>query len=160
DGNPVRGEDVARTYSTVMDDRCGSLYARGFRERFERVEVTGPKRVRFHLKTPLATFMTDIEFVIVSFHGAPPDACRPPLVGAGPFVLRELTPQHVVPERNPHYRTPPQLARVEIKIVRDAAARILMLVGGSADLVQNAVRPDLVDDVIKRPRVKVESAPS
>jgi peptide/nickel transport system substrate-binding protein len=81
-------------------------------------------------------------------------------VGAGPFVLRELTPRHVVLERNVHYRTPPSLARVEIKIVRDAAARILMLVGGSADLVQNAVRPDLVDDVIKRPRVKAESAPS
>src|SRR5262249_39296218 len=37
---------------------------------------------------------------------------------------------------------------------------ILMLVGGSADLVQNAVRNDLVDDVIKRPRVRLESGPS
>ncbi len=29
---------------------------------------------------------------------------------------------------------------MEIKIVRDAAARLLMLVGGSADLLQNSVQ--------------------
>jgi len=160
DGNPVRGEDVARTYASVMNEGCNSLYQRGFRERFASVEVLGPKRVRFHLNLPLATFMTDIEFGIVSFHGVTGDGCHQPVVGAGPFVLRELDPQHVLLARNPHFWTPPQMEHIEIKVVRDAAARILMLVGGSADLVQNAVRPDLVDDVVKRPRVKVDSAPS
>lgn len=163
DGKPVRGEDVARTYMTVMTDSCGSLYAKGFFERYNRVEAVGPKRARFYLNRPLATFINDIEFGIVSFHGAPADnaaACRIPLVGAGPFVLRELTTQHVVLDRNPHYRTPAKLAHIEIKFVRDAAARILMLVGGSADLVQNAVRPDLVDDVAKRPRVEVSAGES
>jgi peptide/nickel transport system substrate-binding protein len=160
DGSPVLGEDVARTYASVVDEKCFSLYAKGFLERYERVEATGPKRVRFHLKTPLATFMTDIEFGILSFHGVAPGVCKPPLVGAGPFVLRELTPQHVLLDANPRYRTPPTIAHVEMKVVRDAAARILMLVGGSADLVQNAVRADLVDDVAKRPRVEVESGRS
>jgi peptide/nickel transport system substrate-binding protein len=161
DGKPVRGEDVARTYQSVMRDDCGSLYAKGFHERFTSVEATGPKRVRFHCKTPLATFVSDIEFGIVSFHDAPADTCRmTTIVGAGPFTLGELTSQHVLLHKNPHYRTPPAVDHVDIKFVRDAAARILMLVGGSADLVQNAVRPDLVDEVIKRPRVKVESAPS
>jgi peptide/nickel transport system substrate-binding protein len=158
DGKPVRGVDVARTYMTVMTDSCGSLYAKGFHERYERVVAVGPKRVRFHLKTPLATFVTDIEFGIVSFHGAPADnkdACRIPLVGAGPFMLRELTSRHARLDRNPHYFNRAAIPHVEIKFVRDASARIMMLVGGSADLVQNAVRPDLVDDVAKRPRVDV-----
>jgi peptide/nickel transport system substrate-binding protein len=44
--------------------------------------------------------------------------------------------------------------------VRDAAARLLMLVGGSADLVQNSFRVDLVDDVTKRPRVQVAAGRS
>jgi peptide/nickel transport system substrate-binding protein len=35
-----------------------------------------------------------------------------------------------------------------------------MLAGGSADLVQNAFRVDLVDDVTKRPRVQAASGPS
>jgi peptide/nickel transport system substrate-binding protein len=35
-----------------------------------------------------------------------------------------------------------------------------MLVGGSLDLLQNAVRPDLVDEVLERPRVAIQAAPS
>jgi peptide/nickel transport system substrate-binding protein len=54
----------------------------------------------------------------------------------------------------------PKLPHVEIKFVRDASARLLMLVGGSVDLIQNAVRLDLIDDVATRPRVHIESAPS
>jgi hypothetical protein len=39
--------------------------------------------------------------------------------------------------------------------VRDAAARILMLVGGSADLIQNGGL-DLVNEITERPRVRVD----
>lgn len=161
DGNPVRAEDVARTYETVMTDACGSLYQKGFLERFHKVVAVDDKRVRFHLKEPLAMFISDIEFGIISFHGVPPGTCRPPrVIGAGPYVVRELTTRHVVLDANPHYPTPPKMPHVEIKFVRDAAARLLMLVGGSADLIQNAFRVDLVDDVTTRPRVQVASAPS
>jgi peptide/nickel transport system substrate-binding protein len=161
DGTPVRAEDVARTYHSVLDESCGSLFSRSFKERYARVEATAERRVRFHLTQPLATFVNDIEFGIVSFHGAPDGACRMPrVIGAGPFVLSELTSRHARLVANPHYRTPPRTPNIEIKFVRDAAARILMLVGGSADLVQNAVRLDLVEDVIRRPRVEVRSAPS
>jgi peptide/nickel transport system substrate-binding protein len=161
DGTPVRAEDVARTYHSVLAEDCGSLFSRGFNERYARVEAAAARRVRFHLKQPLATFVSDIEFGIVSFHGAPEGACRMPrVVGAGPFVLAELTSRHARLVANPHYRTPSRTPKIEIKFVRDAAARILMLVGGSADLVQNAVRLDLVEDVVRRPRVAVTSAPS
>ncbi len=161
DGTPVRGEDVARTYQSVLADSCGSLFSRGFNERFASVEATGDKRVRFKLKQPLATFINDIEFGIVSFHGAAAGTCRMPrVVGAGPYVLQKLTSRSARLTANPYYRTAPKTKNIEIKFVRDAAARILMLVGGSADLVQNAVRLDLIDDVTKRPRVEVKSAPS
>ncbi len=161
DGKPVRGEDVARTYATVLDESCGSLFTRGFSERFAAVTATGERQVRFTLKQPLATFMQDIEFGILSFHGVPEGTCRMKrTIGAGPFVLDELTSRHVLLHKNRHYYNPPRTSKVEIKFVRDAAARILMLVGGSADLVQNAVRLDLIEDVVKRPRVQVASAPS
>jgi peptide/nickel transport system substrate-binding protein len=161
DGTPVTADDVARTYQTVMDEACGSLYAKGFHERYRAVEATGERTVRFHLHRPLATFDSDVEFGVLSFAGVPPGGCRPPrVIGAGPYVLRELTSRAARLEANPHYRIRPALPRIEIKFVRDAAARILMLVGGSADLLQNAVRLDLVDDVIERPRVRVETAPS
>ena len=161
DGNPVRAEDVARTYMSMKDDNCGSLHEKPFDERFSKVVAVDERRARFHLNKPLATFMTDIEVGIISFHGAPPGTCRMKrVIGAGPYSMRELTSRYVRLDRNPHYPTPAKQPHVHIKFVKDAAARILMLVGGSADLVQNAVRLDLVDDVTKRPRVKLESAPS
>ncbi|MCX5744961.1 MAG: ABC transporter substrate-binding protein [Proteobacteria bacterium] len=112
--------------------------------------ATGPRRVRFTLTKPLATFLSDLDFGIVSATA----------LGAGPYSVRELTPQHVLLDRNPYYPTPAKLPHVDIRTVRNDAARTLMLVGGSADLAQNAVRLDLIDDVAERARIRVTSAPS
>jgi peptide/nickel transport system substrate-binding protein len=76
-------------------------------------------------------------------------------------VLRELTSTHALLTANLYYYgTKPKTPIVEFKFVRDAAARLLMIVGGSADLLQNSVRLDLVDEIKTRPRVHLESAPS
>ncbi len=161
DGNPVRAEDVVRTYQTVMSDACGSLYQKNFIERYKQIEALDAKRVRFHLTKPLAMFRSDIEFGVVSFHGVPEGTCRlPRVIGAGPYVLAELTSRSARLDANPTYPVTPKLPHVEIKFVRDQAARILMLVGGSVDLIQNAVRNDLLDDVLERPRVRVDSGES
>lgn len=159
DGQPVTADDVVRTYQSVLSDACSSLYQKGFKERYASLEALDPKHVRFHLLQPLATFVTDIEFGIISWHGVPPGECHPKVIGAGPYTLRELTSTHVLLDANPRYPTPPKLPHVEIKFVKDDSARMLMMAGGSVDLLQNA-RPDLVDDIAARPRVKVQSAPS
>src|SRR4029078_5354500 len=44
----------------------------------------------------------------------------------------------------------------EIKFVHDTAARLLMVVGGSADLMQNSVRLDLVPTIQQQRRVQVD----
>lgn len=159
DGQPVTADDVVRTYRSVMDERCNSLYKKGFDERYAQIEALDPTHVRFHLKTPLATFVTDVEFGIISWHGVPAGECHPKIIGAGPYTMRELTSMHVLLDANPRYPTPPKLPHVEIKFVKDDSARMLMMAGGSVDLLQNA-RPDLVDDIAARPRVKVSSGPS
>jgi peptide/nickel transport system substrate-binding protein len=161
DGTPVTADDVARTFETVLDPRCDSLYRKMQAERWTSVEARGERLVTFHLRQPLGMLMTDLEFGIVSFHGVPPGACKPPrVIGAGPYVLRELTPYEAKLDANPFAAHPPKLPHVELRFVSDAAARILMLVGGSADLMQNALRGDLVDEVAQRPRVRVASSPS
>jgi len=161
DGSAVTADDVARTYMSALDPRCASTSAKNLRERFASIEARDPRTVRFHLVDPLGTFFTDIDFGVISFHDTPPGWCDPPVVvGAGAWTLRELTSTHVLLDRNPYYFEPAKLSHVEIKFVPDQSARILMLVGGSLDLLQNSARPDLVDDIAERPRVHVESAPS
>jgi peptide/nickel transport system substrate-binding protein len=161
DGSAVTADDVARTFQTVADPKCGSLYTKIFRDRWRLVEAIDPKHVRFHMVHPLGTLRSDLEFGIVSFHGAPPGVCRlPGVIGAGPWVLKELTPYIARFDANPYFANPPKLPHLELRFVGDTAARILMLVGGSADLLENAVRPDLVDEVGERDRVHVAAAHS
>lgn len=151
DGTPVTAADVAYTYSSMLAADSDSLFHKGFTERFRSVMARSERVVRFALKEPLATFLTDLDFGIISKTKK----------GAGPYVVDELTSTHVVLGINPYYfGGRPKVPHVEIKFVRDASARLLMLVGGSADLIQNSVRLDLIDDVRERPRVQIASAPS
>jgi peptide/nickel transport system substrate-binding protein len=148
DGTPVTARDVIETFDSVLRPGSKSLHHKGFTERFVGFEVRGERVVRFHLHAPLATLGSDLDFGVMSPAG----------LGAGPYALRELTATHALLEANPHYfGPPPRTRRVLIKFVRDAAARLLMLVGGSADLLQNTVRMDLIEEVRGRPRVQIAS---
>lgn len=159
DGSPVTAADVAGTYMNVLAPESTSGSHKMLSDRFSSVEAIGPRVARFHLKAPLATFLSDVDFGIVSFHGGTPAGDR--VIGAGPYRLRELTSTAAFLEPNPYYfGKKPALPKLEIRFVRDAAARLLMLVGGSADLVQNVVRLDLVAAIKDRPRVHVETGPS
>lgn len=154
DGSPVTAADVAGTYMSVLAPDWPSASHKTLADRFTSVEAIGPRVARFHLRAPLATFLSDIDFGIVSFHGPPG-----PVIGAGPYRLRELTSTGAVIEANPFYPAgPPRLPRVEFKFVPDPMARLLMLVGGSADLVPNSGRLDLVAQVAARPHVQLQTA--
>lgn len=157
DGSPVTAADVVGTYMNVLAPESTSASHKMLSDRLWSVEAVAPQVARFHLKAPLATFDSDIDYGVVSFHGGTPRIGS--AIGAGPYRLRELTSTEARLEPNPYYfGTKPKL-NVEIKFVRDAAARLLMLVGGSADLIQNGVRLDLVSAIRDRPRVRVETTP-
>lgn len=62
---------------------------------------------------------------------------------------------------NPYFDgVPPRTPKVEMRFVTAQPARALMMAGGAADLVQNAIQVDLLDDLAKRPRLVIETAPS
>ncbi len=163
DGSPLTAADVVWSYQSVLAEKSDSLLHRGFVDRFVSVEALAPDRVRFHLVKPLATVMTDLEFGIMAQAAADKAGkfSATGIVGAGPYTVASLSPEVVRLRANPHYHgTAPVIANLEIKVVRDATARILMLVGGSADLTQNTIRLDLVDDVAKRERIAVTQGES
>lgn len=157
DGTPVTADDVAWTYETAMAE------SKTWTERFTHVSRVDGHTVRFHLKKPLATILTDLDLGIAARHAADASGKFPGgrAVCAGPYQVDVLTATRVRLSANRFYAgPPPPLAHIDIKVVRDAAARIVMLAGGSADLVQNAIRPDLVDDVLARDRLVEERGPS
>jgi peptide/nickel transport system substrate-binding protein len=165
DGTPVTSDDVVYTYTSVLDPATASTYRSNFTDRFARIEALDERRVRFHLNEPLATFLSDLDFGIVSAaaarRGERGRFAGNHVIGAGAYRVASFATGLVVLERNPYSFGPaPRMPRVEIRTVRDANARALMLVGGSADLAQNALRLDLVDAVAGRARIHVASGPS
>lgn len=158
DGTPVTADDVIWTFQSAIDD--GS---KTWSERLAAMEAVDPRRVRFRLRAPLATFMTDLDYGVAAHHAADPAGKFPggKAVCAGPYVVDEIGADRVRLSANPHFAGPaPGVPKIDIRVVRDAAARIVMLAGGSADLVQNAVRADLIDDVLARPRLHELRGPS
>lgn len=162
DTSPVTADDVVFTFSTVLDGDFGSLYHRGFSERFERVVAVDERRVRFHLRKPVATLWSDLDFGILARKGADTKGRYgdgKPLC-AGAYLVDQREAERLLLRRNPNYWGPAaEMPKVEIRTVRDQSARTMMLAGGSADLVQNAIRVDLVGEVGERSRLKVESGP-
>ncbi len=158
DGSPVTAADVAFTFESMRDPAMGSTLMRPMRDRFSRVEARGEREVRFHLVKPLATAMTDLDFGIVSRRAAGEDGrfAGGAVVGAGPYAIESFSPEEVRLRRSPTWSSADvHIERVRVRVVRDANARALMMVGGSADLTQNGVRVDLVDDLAARERVAV-----
>jgi len=163
DGSPVTARDVVFTYMSAMDPSLESLYGRGFRERFAAVRAVDDRRVRFVLNKPLATLMLDLDFGIVSAGAASSDRRFPEgrVIGAGPYAISGTGLDRIDLTRNPYYYgTPPPTEHIVVRSVRDSGARALMMVGGSADVVQNSIRVDLVDEVVKRSGIKLVRGPS
>lgn len=163
DGTPVTAEDIVFTFNTLIDPKMKSGYLKGWQERIESMEVRGPRTARFHLKQAFAMFRSDLIFGIVSARHAGKDGRFPggTTVGAGPYRVVSIETGKVVLAANRHYHgKKPQVPRILVRTVTDASARLLMLVGGSADVAQNAVRPDLLEDVAAKPRLEIVRGPS
>jgi peptide/nickel transport system substrate-binding protein len=160
DGTNVTAADVAYTYNSVLDPEVQSLSRKAFLERYKRVVAVNELETDFYLQKPMATFLSDLDFGIISA-AADQRGGDKSFIGAGPFSLESFAQERVVLVRNENFfgKRPP-LRKIVIKTVRDGTARNLMLVGGSADFSQNSVRVDLVDFIEKRDRVQVVTGKS
>ena len=157
DETPLTAGDVAYTFTNAMAEDSRSMAKAAFQERFASVNAVDATRVRFQLKKPVATLLSDLGFGIIS------EAAdrQGKVVGAGPFRIRSYSSERAVLEANPYYfGDAPLIKNIELRVVRDANARALMLVGGTADMAQNGVRIDLVNEIAERKRLAITSGPS
>ena len=98
DGTPVTPDDVIFTIETLQDPAYTGPSATSWSE--VSVATTGPRQVRFTLKTPLGGFLQALTQPIAPVHllGEVPigslgeDAFGGRPVGSGPFALTDLTP--------------------------------------------------------------------
>lgn len=163
DGTELTAEDVAWTYRSILDPALGSPFA-GMYEKIDQIDVLDRYTVRFVLAQAHAPFLSDLVMGIVPMHLTRATGHFPAgrVVGAGPFqVVEGSAEDRLVLERfDGYFQAPARLRRLVVRTIRDDNSRLLALMGGSGDLVQNGVNPLLLGTLEAHPHLRVETAPS
>ncbi len=147
DGSGLDSEDVVATFEGLVDRSLGSRYAHTYR-RIAEMRAPDPRTVRFLLREPHATFITDLEIPIVREQDAfrriaTPDEPLP--VGAGPYQLVERKPGLLELRENPHWhRGTPKHPRLRLVVIRDDNTRALRMLAGQGDLAIASIPPLLL----------------
>ncbi|HPQ80875.1 MAG TPA: ABC transporter substrate-binding protein [bacterium] len=157
DGTPLTADDVVYTFRSIVSGKIASPY-KGSYEWIDRVEAESPLVVRIDMKEPYGPFMSRLTRGIVSkkvamergklFGRAP--------VCAGPYRFVRFAPDSSVElEANSnYYGKKPKTEGLTFRVVKDNNVRVLKLIKGDVDLVQNAVPPMLIDKLLENPELK------
>jgi peptide/nickel transport system substrate-binding protein len=150
DGSTLTARDVAATYRFILDPDNGSPQ-RSALQLIERIEVLDGETLDFHLSRPDPLFPGYLVIGIVPesgilaghpFHEAP--------VGSGPFRLHEWPEPGRV--RLQRIRDG---ALVEFQRIADPTVRILKLLRGEVDLLQNDLSAEMLDYLQKQPGISI-----
>jgi peptide/nickel transport system substrate-binding protein len=162
-GEPLKASDVIYTFQSVIDGTVASPYRTTFGY-IKEMKVEPDGAITIILKEPHAPFLT------VMTKGIIPKVLAEELgkdfghnpVGTGPYKLVEFkSDAHVLLKANENYfGEKPKLPFLKFEILKDDNVRVLQLMKGTIDLVQNAVPPVLLKMLDKRKDIDVDSAPS
>lgn len=160
DGRALTSKDVKWTFESLLGAGIRSTKTAAYRF-VDNLEAPDDYTVIFHLKEPASILLwrlSDGAIGIVPYGEG--DASLHP-IGSGPFRFVSAAPdKEVILERNPDYwGTRAHIQRVRFTVVPDTTTRALELRKGSADLLSNALTPDLVVALEKEPKLQVEHAP-
>ena len=147
DGRPLTSRDVKWSFDSLLEGKIRST--KGATYRFvDHIDAPDDYTVIFHLKQPWAALLWNVAggggMGIVPY-GSGSDFNQHP-IGSGPFrFVSAEQDKEVIIERNDNYwGRKANLARARFAVVPDTTTRALELRKGSADLVINALPPDMV----------------
>lgn len=160
DGRPVTARDLEATYRSVLDPALQSPFRSVF-DRVERLDVLDERTLRVTLSAPHAPFISDLSLGIVPAHLLGEGGALTAPIGAGPyrFTARDGDREVVLERHADYWRGTPRTRYLVFRAIRDENTRLLAMLGGDADLIQNAVTPRLVDAMRQRDDVRVLTTP-
>ena len=145
-GQPLTARDVKWTFDSLLNGKLRTSKTSTFTA-VDHIDAPDDYTVIFHLKEPMASLLWNVSDGAIGIvpYGSGEDFNRNP-IGSGPFrFVSAQQDKNVVIERNPDYwATPAKLERVEFRVIPDATTRALELRKRSADVVSNALTPDMV----------------
>ena len=153
DGSRLTSEDVLATYESILDPATASPH-RSLLEIIREIRTDGPDRVDFRLREPDPLFPAYLGIGILpaaQIRSGHPFSQRP--VGSGPFRF-ESWPQ--AGKLSLMRRRDNQ--SLELLTVKDPNVRVMKLLRGEIQLLQNDLSPELIGYLRGRDEVDVSTA--
>ncbi len=158
DGSDLTAEDVAYTYNSIREGEVASPF-RGAFERVKDISVESPDVLKIDLTEPYSPFTTALLVGIVpsSAKGRAAEFSKSP-VGTGPYkFLYYNQDTGLMLDANPNYfGNLPAISKLYFDIVKDDNVRVMKILKGDDDLVQNSVPPVLLDKLRADPNLSVK----
>ena len=143
DGTELKIDDVLFTFQSVLKARQNSPAYQDF-SKIKSLEKIDDYTLVVQLKEPYAPFLTALILGIVPHLADQQSSFKDHPIGTGPFkFLQQQSERFILLEKNPDYFAgPAHLSRVRIRTIKDETTRVLELIKGNIDLIQNAVPPN------------------
>lgn len=158
DGKELTAEDVAFTYEWIMNPDNASPYYSSFRE-VKKVKIRSRYSLDVYLKKPFSPFKIALTIGILNSEVASKDMetyyHKP--VGTGPYMVKEFIPfEKIVLERfDKYFRGINKVRRIIFRMIPDDNTRVMELIKGRVDLLQNSIPPDYLSYIVKNKNLSV-----
>ncbi|MEE2828094.1 MAG: ABC transporter substrate-binding protein [Myxococcota bacterium] len=164
DGAPVRAEDVAGTYRSILDPANRSAKRVALKS-IERIETPDERTVIFHLTQADATFpqvLAGIGIAPIRLLDEHKLDFVDHLLGSGPFrFVSQVADESVVLKRNDDwFGGQVGMETLRFKIVPDATVRVLEVMHGSADITQNDIPLHNIERLLHEDELRVVTGES
>ena len=161
DGRPLAARDVKWTLDSILNGTVTTIKAGSYRN-MANVETPDAETVVIHMKKAdpaLLWNLCDGAFGVVPY-GSGRDFWKHP-IGSGPyrFVSQEQDKDVVIERAASYWKPMPRIERIRFNVVPDATTRALELEKGSADVLINALPPDMVYALKRKGGLVVEDGP-
>jgi peptide/nickel transport system substrate-binding protein len=151
DGSRLDSEDVAATYTSILDPANASPH-RALLSMIRDIRTDGPDRIEFAISAPDPLFPADLGIGILPTNligSGHPFQSRP--VGSGPFRFVDWPESgRLRLERRRDGQ------RLELVTIKDPNVRVMKLLRGEIQMLQNDLAPELVDYLRGHSEVQVQ----
>ena len=159
DGHELTAKDVIYTYRSLLAPDSVSPYKGAF-QLLASVDADDDYTVRFHLTEPFAAFPAQLTTPPIVPDGAGSRLSQFP-IGTGPyrFVRYDVDDRLVLTAFEGYYGGRPNNPGLIIRVIPDDTMRGLALRTGDLDVVVNDLPPDIVHQLERDSRFRVERSP-
>ncbi len=154
-GKPLTSRDVKYTLESIL--KMPSPYQSNFKE-IKDIITPDKHTVILKLKKFEVPILTALVVGIVPY-GDSDKNFKP--IGTGPYIVKEfIRGEKIVLIRNKKYfKGSPRIKKIIFRVIPDDTTRVMELLNGGVDLLQNSIPPDMLPEVKKSPKLEVKVEP-